>query len=685
MFLSARTRAFTPSRSSIPQKARFRPTMEVLEERCLLSGDEVLRWNSVALQAAVVDHGVGFPTQQFGPTRTSRAFAIEQIAIYDAVAAIDGTYTPFLTTLPASPGASMDAAIAQAGHDTLAVLYSHQLPMIDGALAADLAAIPDGPAKTEGIALGTMAAVSTLAARQNDGSQVDAVGQPVNYTFGQQPGQWRSDPLHPTATPLTPDWGSVKPFVMSSGTEFRLPPPPALNSPEYTAAYDEVKSLGGGSVNSPNMRTSEQTTIGLFWGYDAQPGLCAPVRFYNQIAQTIAIQEGNTEVENARLLMLVNVGMADAGIACWGDKYFYSFWRPVTAIRESDPGTGPSGLGDGNPDTIGDPLWTPLGAPADNNNGTNFTPPFPSYPSGHADFGGALFTILKDFYGTDNISFTINSDEFNTITVDQNGQPRPLVPRSYTSFSQAMFENGESRIYLGIHFNFDMTGGIQQGSDIGNLVFAKAGLKSMDSDQAFVNKLYRDLLNRQAEPAGLAFWVSQLQAGMTHTQMVQAIQASAEYRSDLVTQLYASLLHRAPDSSGMQTFTNFFSQGGTITQAETMITGSSEYFSTRGGGTNAGFLDALYQDALHRAPDTMGLTSFEQMMNAGATPATVSAAIWNAAETRHDEVAALFTQFLRRQVDLTGSIVFYDALQSGVSDQAVIAAILGSAEYGNHL
>src|SRR5262249_13999577 len=155
------------------------------------------------------------------------------------------------------------------------------------------------------------------------------------------------------------------------------------------------------------------------------------------------------------MFMLVNVAMAEAAITCWETKYHYQFWRPITAIREAASGTGPSGLGDGNPNTIGDPNWSPLGAPADNGNGTNFTPPFPSYTSGHATIGTALFATLAHFYGTDNISFTIISDEFNTITVDQNGQPRPLMPRSYTSFSEAADENAQSRIYIGVHFHFD--------------------------------------------------------------------------------------------------------------------------------------------------------------------------------------------------------------------------------------
>jgi hypothetical protein len=158
--------------------------------------------------------------------------------------------------------------------------------------------------------------------------------------------------------------------------------------------------------------------------------------------------------------------MGDAGITCWGAKYLYDLWRPVTGIRENNPGTGPTGLGSGNPFLVGqgDPTWQPLGAPA-HNGGGNFTPPFPSYTSGHATFGAALFKMMEDFYGTDHVHFTISTDEFNTITGGA------LSPRSYDSFSQASGENALSRIYLGIHFHFDATAGIQCGDRIADYIF----------------------------------------------------------------------------------------------------------------------------------------------------------------------------------------------------------------------
>ncbi len=175
--------------------------------------------------------------------------------------------------------------------------------------------------------------------------------------------------------------------------------------------------------------------------------------------------------------------MADAAIAIWESKYYYQYWRPVTGIREADAGTGPTGLGDGNPATIGDPNFSPLGAPASNLNGPNFTPPFPSYPSGHGGFGGSLFETLRKFYRTDQIAFTFVSDEFNGVTRDNSGNVRPLVTRSFSSLSQAEEENGQSRIYLGIHWAFDKTEAIAQGRRVADYVFANAFLP-VDSTQS---------------------------------------------------------------------------------------------------------------------------------------------------------------------------------------------------------
>src|SRR5204862_4280312 len=168
--------------------------------------------------------------------------------------------------------------------------------------------------------------------------------------------------------------GECRPFVIESGSQFRAPPPPGMDSQEYADAYLEAKIYGGDGIITPTIRTEEQTLIGTFWAYDGTPSLCAPPRLYNQITMHIADQMGTSAnpVQLARLLVLANVAMADAGSAIWESKYYYQYWRPVTGIREADLGTGPTGAGDGNDATSGDLNFTPLGAPASNLNGPNF-------------------------------------------------------------------------------------------------------------------------------------------------------------------------------------------------------------------------------------------------------------------------------------------------------------------------
>ena len=445
------------------------------------SSTAILRWNAISIDASGLDHTPVGPGEnrvfgeQVGPCRAARAIAIVHIGMFEAFNAIVGGFQSY--SPPNKKGrASSDAAIAQAAHDTLAALFPSQKPSFDQRLAEDLALIPNGQLKISGIAIGKAAAAAILARRAADGSQHAEPRVNIDFIPSNEAGKWRQDPisLHPLA--LGAQWGCVTPFVLSSSKQFRVPPPPAMNSPEYTAAFDEAHRLGGDGIDTATERTAEQTEIGIYWAYDGTPSLCAPPRLYNQIAVQIAQQKGTNGIHLARLLALINTAMADAGIAIWESKYFYQFWRPVIGIRESDAGTGPTGTGDGNPDTLGDPICMPLGAPASNLMGPNFTPPFPAYPSGHAGFGGALFQVLREFYGTDNIPFTFVSDEFNGVTQDNGGNIRPLIPRSFSSLSEAEEENGQSRIYLGIHWSFDKTEGIEQGRKVGHRVFKKVFL-----------------------------------------------------------------------------------------------------------------------------------------------------------------------------------------------------------------
>src|ERR1700731_1185238 len=442
--------------------------------------DSIHRWNTIAINASGLDHTPVVPGEirtfgeQLGPGRSSRAMAIVHIAIFDSINAVLGGYQSYTGIQAVKPPVSLDAAVAQAAHDTLVALYPSQAAAFDSLLADDLSKVNNKNERANGVSLGQTAAAAILALRTNDGSQLAEPRVGVNYFTSDQPGHWRQDPISLIPLALGAHWGECKTFVVQSGSQFRVPPPPAMNTADYANAYAEVKSVGGDGVHTPSARTPEQSFIGIFWAYDGTPSLCAPPRLYNQITVHIADQMHLGTADLARLLALANTAMADTGMTVWDSKYYYDFWRPVTGIRESDLGTGPTGLGDGNASTIGDPTFTPMGAPASNLTGPNFTPPFPSYPSGHGGFGGALFQTMRRFFGTDNIAFTFVSDEFNGVTKDNAGNVRPYMPRSFSNFSQAEEENGQSRIYLGIHWSFDKTQAIAQGRNVANYVFDHA-------------------------------------------------------------------------------------------------------------------------------------------------------------------------------------------------------------------
>jgi hypothetical protein len=466
--------------------AEVAPTATTLAERALQQRpapfnrrSRLIHWNRIAIDASGVDHTPVAPGEnrvfgeQVGPGRASRAIAIVHIAIFDAVNAIVGEWHSYTGIEAAPPDASVDAAIAQSAHDTLVALFPSQAATFDAALTEDLGRIA-APGKPAGRNAGRRAAAAILARRSDDGSQHAEPRVGIEFITKNGPGKWRQDPISQIPLALGAFWGDVRPFVIESGKQFRVPPPPALNTPEYAVAFNEVKRLGGDGDITETERNEDQAFAGTFWAYDGTPSLCAPPRLYNQIVIQIAEQMGSNFLQLTRLLALVNVAMADAGIGIWESKYFYEYWRPVTGIREADRRDAPSGQGDGNPDTQGDKNYVPDGAPASNLSGPDFTPPFPAYPSGHAGFGGAIFEILRQFYGTDDIEFTFVSDEYNGVTEDNLGNIRPLHPRTFQSLSQAEEENGQSRIYLGIHWSFDKTEGIRQGQRIARYVWRNA-------------------------------------------------------------------------------------------------------------------------------------------------------------------------------------------------------------------
>ncbi|MBK7975088.1 MAG: vanadium-dependent haloperoxidase [Deltaproteobacteria bacterium] len=445
------------------------------------SGDAsgLLRWSGFAIDTSGIDHTPVGPgenrtaKEQYGPCRASRAMAIVHIALFDAAVSVAGGYQPYEPVPRAAAGASLEAAVAQAAHDTLTALYPSQAPRLDDELRKALDELPGGRARDHGAAAGALAAAAILSDRAGDGSAHSEPTIGRDYVVSREPGHWRPDPVHANELALGARWREVRPFVLASASALRVAPPPALTSDAYAAAFAEVARMGGDGAVTASARTAEQTEIGLFWAYDGTPSLCAPTRLYNQIAAQLVRERGIDAIATARILALANVAMADAAIAGWESKYFHDFWRPVTGIREAEPGTGPTGRGDGNPRTVGDPRFTPLGAPASNEATSGFTPPFPAYPSGHAVFGGALFETLREALGTDHVPFVFVSDELDGVTVGADGEPRPLAPRSFETLSRAEEENGQSRIYLGIHWAFDKAAGIEQGRAVAREVTAK--------------------------------------------------------------------------------------------------------------------------------------------------------------------------------------------------------------------
>jgi hypothetical protein len=422
--------------------------------------DPILAWNQVLLDANAIDSTLAVPDNP-GPTYTGRAFAIVSVAMYDAFNSIDGRYEPYLSDVAGYGRADPRAAVGAAAYATLSDLYPQQAERFDGLYEEWLSLIRPGTPRDLGVELGEIVAAEILAARTGDGSEADMI-----YIPGVGPGFHQVDPQNPNQGFHAPLFGAVDPFVIRDVEDFEVPPPPDLNSLEYKLAFDELVALGGN--NADTQRTPEQTEIGIFWAYDGAPGLGKPPRLYNQIVRVIAKDRKNSIAENARLFALVNLAMADAGIQCWHYKYTYEFWRPIMGIREGDD--------DGNDLTVGDPEWEPFGAPLTNGpaDTPNFTPPFPAYASGHATFGAAAFRVVARFYNTDRIRFEFMSDEFNAVNRDQDGTVRPVVVRRYRRLSDAILENALSRIYLGVHWRFDVEQGMEAGLDIGDYVYDNA-------------------------------------------------------------------------------------------------------------------------------------------------------------------------------------------------------------------
>lgn len=418
----------------------------------MASQDAVLAWNNLFNELLVADEA------KQNPGYASRAMAMLNLAIYDAVTLANGdasdTFYDYEIDLAPDARINAELAASQAAYKVLSSLYPDQQAMIDSFLHNSLQGARDNATTADSLALGTEIGNQILANRANDG--YDAL---VAYTYTDELGNFQADPLNPDVPVWGPGWGEVEPFVISSAEDFAPGTTPALTSEEYAASYNEVLELG--SVDS-TVRTADQTEAGIFWAYD-RVGLGTPMALFNDVLETIAVQQGNTLEENAALYAQASVAMADAGIVAWHTKFGEEFWRPVTAIHDGDL--------DGNPLTEGDEDWTALGAPDGEGDTIGFTPQFPTYVSGHATFGGALFGAIREFYGTDDIAFELASQELEILLDDPElqaayGLDLDDATRSFDSLSEAMAENGRSRVYLGIHFDFDDTVGQEVGQAV---------------------------------------------------------------------------------------------------------------------------------------------------------------------------------------------------------------------------
>jgi PAP2 superfamily len=380
--------------------------------------DAVTDWNAIASTAIVTNAGQPPPV-------SALSFAMVQGAVYDAVNAIDRGYQPYLVQPNANPTDSKEAAAATAsfrvlvGFPDLPGLFPAQLPTLQPQYDAYIANLPDNPpgSRGAGITIGETTARAMLQARLNDGR----FGPPPGL-YPPAPGIWRPTPPNFANDPA-PWVGNVLPFLVPSAERLRTDGPNALTSAEYAEDFNEVKELG--SLTSIT-RTADETDAAIFWQDHA-------IALWNRIFRTLAASQGLDIVDNARLFAMTNLAAADALIGSWNDKYYWQFWRPITAIREADT--------DCNPATQADPTWLPLFDPTTPvcNPPLLFTPPFPDHPSGHACATSAFVHTLKNFFGTDRIGFSAFSN-------------KSCTTRSFDRFSHVLKEVIDARVWAGIHF-----------------------------------------------------------------------------------------------------------------------------------------------------------------------------------------------------------------------------------------
>jgi len=397
--------------------------------------DVVLDWNKIAVDTAVAN--------KQNPFAQARYAAIVQLAVFEAVNAITGEYRPYLGTIAAPPGACAEAAAIEAAYQVLNTYFPASATTLLTERTNSLALIPDGEAKTEGIATGDAVASAMIALRANDGSspaQFKVPGPPV-------PGEWQATASCPIvngiAVGIAFQWQNITPFGIPSAREFLLDPPPALTSRAYAKTYNEVMTVGG--IDSTE-RPPDRANVALFYAASS------PTQVFNQAVQQVAQERWHSLSENARALALVNMATNDSLVAAFLNKYHYNFWRPETAIHAGDT--------DGNPRTVGDPSFVPFIT----------TPCFPSYPSNHGSAANGAAEILKRIYGEDGHSITLSNPAV------------PDIVLQYTTFKQITDDISDARVYGGIHFRTDQDAGERLGKAIGRTVYRNNLRRLHDDD-----------------------------------------------------------------------------------------------------------------------------------------------------------------------------------------------------------
>jgi len=388
------------------------------------TADVVLDWNKIAVDTAVAN--------QQSPFAQARYAAIVQLSVFEAVNSITREYRPYLGTITAAPGASVEAAAIQAAYHVLSTYFPASAGTLYAERTNSLAQIPDSQSKDDGIATGDAAASAMIALRANDGSsppQFKVPGAPV-------PGEWQATPSCPivdgVAVGIAFQWQNIRPFGIPSAGDFLLGPPPALTSNEYARVYNEVMTVG--SANSTE-RPQDRANVALFYAASS------PTQIFNQAAQQVAQEQGRSLSENARALALINMAMSDSLVASFLNKYHYNFWRPETAIH--------AGNLDENRKTEPDPSYIPF----------IVTPCFPSYPSNHGSAGNGGAEVLRRLYGEAGHSITLTN---------------PAVPNivlQYSSFKEITSDISDARVYGGIHFRSDQVAGARLGRAVGVAVY----------------------------------------------------------------------------------------------------------------------------------------------------------------------------------------------------------------------